>query len=379
MKITFLQTSDPYIYYPMLQETSKTIRKFCLMNGFNYEQYVGVKRGQMGWQASFNRIYMLKELLDRGVEGWAFYLDADAFIHDMHFDLTGYLADKAHYGAIFAGHMSEAYDVNSGGFAVNLSHPAGKGLILEYYRTFEAKLGADYDRAILWEHWLYEDQYLLYLILKRWFEDLDFGRAFLFEQNDSSHVNNGPFIKQFLRSLYSSFDERLEAIRKHVAAVLADAPPLHPERGAGTYLPAAHPRLQTSCGGKSGAEIHTTGAAGAFLRGPHARLDAGTYYVRIFGRAGSAIPPSDVVVQNGEAILSSSGARAHAAAGDVLVEHSFTLPETVHDLEIRMDVGAEHDLRVHGVQMIPARIAVDTPLAQQVGNRPSLQRAPSAS
>lgn len=364
MKVTFLQTSDPHVYYPMLQATAQTVRRYCLLNGFDYEQYVGIKRGYMPWQSTFNRIYMLKELLDRGVEGWAFYLDADAFIIDMRFDLIAYLADKARYGAIFAGHISDVYDVNAGGFAVNLSHPAGKALILEYHAAFEATLGADFDRAILWDHDVINDQYLLYLLLKRWYEELDFKDMFLFEHTNRSYVNNGPFITQQLRAFYPNFGARVAAIRARVARVLANAPSPHNARGQGIHIPAGHPRLTTECGNKHDVGIFTTGTPGAFLRGPQVRLEPGRYCLQIHGRAASEVPASRVVAGGGQILLSSCA--SGPSQDDMLVEHGFDLAETLHDVTVQIDVGAEHHLCVHAVQIMTMPEAAAHPGVGQI-------------
>jgi hypothetical protein len=338
----------------MLQETSKTIRHYCLLNGFDYEQYVGVKRGHMLWQSAFNRVYMLKEMLDRGVEGWVFYLDADAFIIDMRFDLVSYLVDKDRYGAIFAGHIGEVYDVNSGGFAVNLSHPAGKALILEYHRVCEAAAGEGYQRAISWEHDVYNDQYLLYLLLKSWFERIDFGGPFLIEHTNRSYVNNGPFISQLLRGLYPTFEERLAAITQRVTEIMADSPAIHPDRPKGTYVAAGHSRLLTECGNKTSVGIFTTGRAGVFLAGPHARAEAGRHILRVFGRSAGQVPESRVVAHDGNALLSRA-ALPGVSSPDLLAEHHFELADTVHDLEVRMDVGPDHHLCVHAVQIMPTQ------------------------
>ena len=353
MKITFIQTSDPFRYYPMLQETSKTIRRYCQVNGFDYEQYVGIKRGHMLWQSTFNRAYLLKEMLDRGVEGWVFYLDADAFIIDMRFDLVTYLSDKERYGAIFAGHISERHDVNAGGFAVNLSHPAGKALVAEYHRRCEAAATDQYFRAISWESDVYNDQYLLYLLLKDWSWRFGFDDAYLIEQTNHSFVNNGPFISQLLRGLFPTFEDRYDAIRKRVAEIMMTAPPIHPYRTAGTWLPAIHPRLTTESGNQAGVGLFTTGRAGAFLRGPRMRLEPGRYVLRLFGRADSAVPASSVVASDGTLVLS---ALAEAPPGNlgVLAEHRFEITETLHDIEIQVDVGEDHHLCIHGLQVAEA-------------------------
>lgn len=351
MRVTFIQTSDPFVYYPMLQETSKTIRHFCLANGFGYEQYVGVKRGHMLWQSTYNRVHMLKEMLDRGVEGWVFYLDADAFIIDLRFDLVGYLGDKGHYGAIFAGYITEIYDVNAGGFAVNLSHPAGKALILEWHRRCENLLAEGYDRALSWDYDVLNDQAVLFLMLKEWYQDRRFGDAFLVEYANRSYVNNGPFITQQIRAFHPTFDARVEAIRARVAEVMADCPPLHAERGIGRYATASHPRLRTECGDKQDGGIFTTANPGAFLRGPNTHVEPGSHVLRIFGRAEGPVPASEVVAQGGSLCL--SAASRVAPAGDLLAEHAFHVDERIYDLEVRMDVTAEHRLCVHAVQIVP--------------------------
>lgn len=354
MKVTFIQTSDPFRYYPMLQETSKTIRRYCQLNGLGYEQYVGVKRGHMLWQSTFNRVYMLKEMLDRGVEGWVFYLDADAFILDMGFDLVTYLSDKDRYGAIFAGHISERHDVNAGGFAVNLSHPAGQALVLEYHRRCEAAAAtAQYSQAISWERDVYNDQYILYLLLKDWSARFGFDDAYLIEQTNHSFVNNGPFISQLLRGLFPTFEERYDAIRKRVAEIMMAAPSLHPYRTAGTWLSAIHPRLTTEAGNQTGVGLFTTGRAGLFLRGPKMQLEPGRYALRLFGRADSAVPASNVTAKDGDLVLSALPASRPSNLG-VLAEHRFELSEAFHDVEIRVEVDADHHLCVHGVQIAEA-------------------------
>lgn len=356
MSITFVQTSDPFRYYAMLQETSRTIRHYCLLNGFQYEQYVGVKRGHMLWQSTFNRAYQLYEMLDRGVAGWVFYLDADAFIIDQKFDLAGYLADKLRYGAIFAGYIIDMYDVNAGGFAVNLSHPAGQALVHAYHRRCEQLAGDGYHRALSWDHDVTDDQAILHGLLKSWGEDFGFADAFLFERNDQSHVNNGPFISQQLRSLHRNFDARLTAIRERVAQIMDEAPPVHPARTAGLYIPAAHPALQTDCGIRTHAGLVSTGKSGVFLRGPRARVAAGDHVVRVFGKVEGRVPSSVVTCDAGERVLSAI-ASADPSAGDIMIEHRLTLLEAVGDLEVRVEADEAGQLMVQAVQIVAAEDA----------------------
>lgn len=356
MSITFVQTADPFRYYAMLQETSRTVRHYCLLNGFRYEQYVGVKRGHMLWQSTFNRAYLLYELLQRGVEGWVFYLDADAFIVDQQFDLAGFLADKSRYGAIFAGYITDIFDVNAGGFAVNLSHPAGQALIHGYHQRCEQLAGDEYHRALSWDDDVTDDQAILHDLLRSWCEERGFADAFLFERNDQSHVNNGTFISQQLRSLHRNFDARLAAIRSRVAQVMDDAPPVHPARTAGLYVPAAHPMLQSDCGIITDAGLVTTGKGGVFLRGPCARVAAGNHVVRVFGKADGVVRRSVVTCDAGERVLSAI-ATADTSTSDIMIEHRLNLTEPVSDFEVRIDAGEADRLVVKAVQIVAADYA----------------------
>ena len=86
-----MQTADSREYRAMLEMTAKVNLAYCAAQGMTYESYLGIKRGVAPWQATYNRIFMLNELLDRGFRGWAIFVDADAFVADFSFDLRGYL------------------------------------------------------------------------------------------------------------------------------------------------------------------------------------------------------------------------------------------------------------------------------------------------
>src|SRR5258708_2102608 len=83
MDIVCLQTADPDIYYDLLYQTSKTVRLYCNRHGIRYESYIGIKRGYFAWHATFNRIFLIKELLDSGFRGWICYIDADAYVANL--------------------------------------------------------------------------------------------------------------------------------------------------------------------------------------------------------------------------------------------------------------------------------------------------------
>lgn len=344
MAIAFLQTSDAAVYYPMLQETSKTVRRYCLLNGFQYIQYVGIKAGNMPWKAIHNRIFMLKELLDARFSGWAFYLDADCFIADLNFDLASYLADKEQHAGIFAGHLHGVpYNVNSGGFAVNFRHPIGRQLVLDFYEAFADTEKSVFDHAVYWGRDLPGDQFLLHSVLRRYVEELSLGGYFLFEQYKKSYVNDGPFIKQALRAHFATFADRLLAIKAEVKLALgadtADDPVEPPGLG---HFNASHPRLHTAIGTKNDFGICTDGKADGFLLyGPYIDVAAGDYTVEIRGKILEIDVSSnrrfdcDIAFDRGRVVVSKSTFPIEDT-GNFVIEHSFVLNEAVSGLEVRV-------------------------------------------
>ena len=92
---------------------------------------MGLKRGILPWHATYNRIYILNELVDRGYRGWAIYLDADAFIPDQQFDFGRLIAEHAEKAAIMilAGEPQDWWDVNAGVLLMNLKHSPTRSLI----------------------------------------------------------------------------------------------------------------------------------------------------------------------------------------------------------------------------------------------------------
>lgn len=360
--ITLMQTADAIFYYPMLVETAKTVRAFCARNGFRYEQYVGVKQGHMPWQSTFNRMYMLKEMVDRDAKGWVLYLDADAFIQDLDFDLATYLEERSHKAAIFAGYSTcdISYDINAGGFAINLSHPMGKALVLDWHRRIAEVAPEVIEAAVHWEHDLGNDQHLLFLVLRHYIEDLGLNETFIFERANQSYVNNGPFITQLLRSMFPSYSERMAALKGRVAEVIGNEKIRSDSEGAGIYMPAHHPKLATSCGLKTSKGISTTGKSGGLMFGPYIRLDAGQYIARIYGEVRLSNTSSrtdfqtDVAVDLGTIVLAAQKCHFDRSKNGMIAETPFALPNDTGNLEVRVVVDPETDLSIHAIQIVPA-------------------------
>ena len=228
--VTMMQTADANRYAAMLAVTAPNVAEYCRRRGFVYESFVGLKRGHWAWQASFNRIAMLAEIVERGFQGWAIYLDADAYVRDMDFDLGRYLAERERHGAIVASStITDApWDVNSGMVMVNCRHPAGRRLVRRWAEALAA-LSDDALRARRdWSH--PDDQDWLQAILR---EDEEVAAALLTEAAGLFNAPDASFIRQRQRTQFASFEARLAAIAEDVAETMraAGAAPAAPHDG----------------------------------------------------------------------------------------------------------------------------------------------------
>lgn len=216
--VVLLQTADAEHYAPMLAVTATNVREYARRQGFGYESFLGLKRGIHPWQATFNRIPMLAELLDRGFTGWALYLDADAYIQDLDFDLAAYLADKGDHGAIFAtsGVTGEHWDVNAGVALINLGHEQGRALVRSWAGRFAAHSDVILRDAVEWMGYG-NDQDLLQRILR---EEPAIADTVLIEPMSFMNGPHASFIRQHLRTLSPTLEARIEALTKAVAATL---------------------------------------------------------------------------------------------------------------------------------------------------------------
>ncbi|KKC26957.1 hypothetical protein [Sphingomonas sp. SRS2] len=218
MDLTILQTSDAFKYSRMLRATSRTAIEYARRHGFVYESFTGIKRGFRGAHAAFNRIMLLDEMIARGNRGWALYMDADAYVYDLDFDLHTYLADKQDRSAVMATIPGEMvpWHINSGVLLFNLGHPAGRSLIGEWKRRFMA-IAEDSLRSLetVWDD--ENDQILLYKALN---EDPVLRDAVLFEDAKLFNHHDARFIRQFLNSLDGNIDTRTETIEVAVNEVL---------------------------------------------------------------------------------------------------------------------------------------------------------------
>ena len=219
MRAKMIQTADPVRYAPFLTRCSLSNRRFCELNGFEYQAFVGIKHGRDPWHATFNRIDLLSDEIRRGYRGWILYLDADAYVADPQFDALAYLTARNDYGLIALPVRSggPGWDVNAGILFFNTHSSIGRETIMRWKRLFDL-----YRRTPLYRSpriaKLINDQVLLQLVLRTssrlrdgvYLEDLS--------------IINGPgsiFVRQLLRIEHPDLARRIEKMERLVQEALA--------------------------------------------------------------------------------------------------------------------------------------------------------------
>ncbi len=223
MNVTFFQTADPERYRDLLLSTSRTVARYVRPRGYAQEVFLGIKRGRWPWQASFNRIYIFEELIARGWTDWAVYMDADAFVADLDFDLDAYLADKGERAAVMtpSNATQHWWDVNNGVLMFNLRHPLAHRLVARWKAAFETRL-PDALLADLQGWSNPNDQEMLQEIIV---DDAEIAAAIHFESPLLFNSLEGRFIRQVLREQIPDFPERTRVICDQVEGVLATHDP----------------------------------------------------------------------------------------------------------------------------------------------------------
>ena len=219
IEVTFLQTSDPFLYAEMLSHTSRTLRTYCIRHECRYESYIGIKRGDHSWQASFNRLYMLDELIQRGRRGWAIYADADAYIADLTFDIRTFLdehADKAMI-ATPSGSSNHYWDINNGVLIFNLDHAAARFILRRWKAAFEGVTDQKIRGATDW-HMGIDDQNMFQEVLR---DNPQLQSDFYYSHWDLINSPHASFIRQYLRAMEPDLASRTAAIAAQVEVVLA--------------------------------------------------------------------------------------------------------------------------------------------------------------
>jgi hypothetical protein len=220
LRVKFLQTADPVRYSRLLEASAPSTRAFCAINGYEYEAFVGIKRGRNPWHATFNRIDLLDEALQAGFEGWIVYLDADSFVVDLKFDFTAYLEQHADAPLIARAVIPEkapTWNINAGVLIFNMQHAQAAWLIKTWKRLFDS-----WQRAglLLLPPRLapVNDQILLHWALRF---NRHLVRAIRFEHPDFINGALSSFIVQFLRADVRDFDQRIALVAERVRQAFA--------------------------------------------------------------------------------------------------------------------------------------------------------------
>jgi hypothetical protein len=220
LRVKFLQTADPQKYARLLDASAPSTRAFCAIHGLEYEAFIGLKRGRYPWHATFNRIDLLNEALQAGFDGWIVYLDADAFVVDLKFDLAAYLDQHAHAPLIARAVTPEkapTWNINAGVLILNMKHPQAAWLIRTWKRLLDFSQRAG---LFLLPPRLapINDQILLHWVLRL---SPSLVGAMRFEHPDFINGSFSSFIVQFLRADVRDFDLRISLIAERVRQAFA--------------------------------------------------------------------------------------------------------------------------------------------------------------
>jgi hypothetical protein len=216
--ITIIQSSDAVACAGMLRQSARTCEAYCRRHGYAYRSYVGVRRGYHSWQAIFNRVFQLRDLWEEGFRGWAFHIDADAAIVDLGFDLRWLIPLRA--SALIACHSGTTpnrWDINSGVLLLNLGSPDGR-IIMERWHASVMSISEEELRQV--EKWvggpIKGDQARLHEILA---QDAALTRRAL-HLAPAPILQDGVFVKHYLRASGLSLAEREEALRRQADSLL---------------------------------------------------------------------------------------------------------------------------------------------------------------
>jgi hypothetical protein len=224
MDVLMMQTADADVYRPMLEVAAEINRLWCARHGAQYESYLGIKRGRAPWMATYNRIFMLEEVLLRGYRGWVIFADADAYVADLDFDLRGYLTANARYCLIGAtGGTTDPWNLNAGILFINLGDPIGQEFVRDWRRRFDNLVSESYlnNPESKWDDEP-NDQAIMYLCIQR---VPGLVERTLREERGVFNYHDGAFMRQTVRARSSSVAERIAWMKADIDRILERGSP----------------------------------------------------------------------------------------------------------------------------------------------------------
>jgi hypothetical protein len=213
--VIILQTADGGAYADMLAVGRRANEAYALKHGLAYQCFVGIKRGYFPWHAVFNRIFLIRELILVDFRGWVFYLDADAYVHYMDFDLLSYLkrhVDKAMIAGP-GGLGGEPWDINDGVFFINLGHDDARRLIEDWYDDFMSTSDEELRNAPRWQD-VPSDQPRLHRILQR---NEQYLRVLHIAERHFFNDHKARFVRHALREPHLSVLDRLALMEADIS------------------------------------------------------------------------------------------------------------------------------------------------------------------
>lgn len=175
----YLQTADAVRYRLMLEITSQTVREYCTRHK-------------------------------------CAYLDADAFIADLDFDIRDFLQDKSDialigWGPSRRGPEDDWWWLNAGILFINLAHSVGRAIVAEWHRRFSEITDDQLRDAAAWGQ-IIDDQQLLHEVL----QSIPQAQPHVVLDD---RILGGRFIRQVLRA-EGNLNQRVSELQSEVSRVL---------------------------------------------------------------------------------------------------------------------------------------------------------------
>jgi hypothetical protein len=167
MQVKLIQTCDPFVYHELFSITSRVNREFCKLRDVDYLGYVGLRVGKFPWHATYNRILLLDDTIRQGCRGWVIYLDADAYVADVRFDIRSFLVQHSRFSIIAAPAGLEHWCINAGILLLNLESEFVRVIISKWNEAFQDQIEQEKLMAAAqpWQDGIKDDQVLLHEVL----------------------------------------------------------------------------------------------------------------------------------------------------------------------------------------------------------------------